>query len=282
VSHQVRALEAQLGLALFVRLHRALELTPAGRRCFPRLRDAFDRLEDATRSLRGRAPSPRLVLSIVPSFGANWLVPRLGQFRTRHPDVDLVVLSSAELVDFARDPVDVGVRFGPGSYPGVRSELLLPEEYFPVASPKLARWLREPAQLARHTLLHDESHDAWRAWLASRGVGGVDAERGVVFSDSSQLVAAAAAGQGVALARGLLAEPYLRARTLLRPFQGSVPAEYAYYVVCAEERAGEPAIRAFREWIASEARGRGAPARARMRFHVEIAQREQRRPRRIQ
>jgi LysR family glycine cleavage system transcriptional activator len=254
VSHQVRALEAELGLALFVRLHRALALTAAGQRCFPPLRDAFDRLEDATRSLRGRAPAPRLVLSIVPSFGANWLVPRLGQFRARHPDVDLVVLSSAELVDFARDPVDVGVRFGPGRYPGVRADLLLPEEYFPVASPKLARRLREPGQLGRHTLLHDETHDAWHAWLASRGVGGVDAERGVVFSDSSQLVAAAAAGQGVALARGLLAEPYLRAGTLVRPFPGSVPAEYAYFVVCADERADEPAIRAFREWILAQAR----------------------------
>jgi LysR family glycine cleavage system transcriptional activator len=264
VSHQVRALEAELGLALFVRLHRALALTPAARRSLPHLRDAFDRLEEATRSLRGRAPAPRLVLSIVPSFGANWLVPRLGQFRARHPDVDLVVLSSAELVDFARDPVDAGVRFGPGRYPGVRADLLLPEAYFPVASPKLARRLREPAHLRRHTLLHDETHGAWRAWLASRGVGGVDPERGVVFSDSSQLVAAAAAGQGVALARGLLAEPYLRAGTLLRPFPGSVPAEYAYFVVCAEERADEPAIRAFREWILGQARrasARPAPRR---------------------
>jgi len=253
VSHQVRALESELGLALFQRLHRALALTPAGARCLPHLCDAFDRLEDAARSVRGRAATPRLVLSVVPSFGANWLVPRLGRFRARHPEIDLVVLSSADLVDFARDPVDVGVRFGRGRYRGVRAELLMAEEYFPVASPKLARRLRKLDDLRRHTLLHDESQDAWRAWLASGGVTGVDPERGVIFSDSSQLVAAAAAGQGVALARGLLAEPYLRAKTLVRPFAGSVPAEYAYFVVCAERRAEEPPIRAFRDWITREA-----------------------------
>jgi LysR family transcriptional regulator, glycine cleavage system transcriptional activator len=252
VSHQVRALEAELGLALFVRLHRALALTPAGARCLPHLCAAFDRLEDAAKSVRGRAATPRLVLSIVPSFGANWLVPRLGRFRARHPEIDLVVLSSSDLVDFARDPVDVGVRFGQGRYPGVRADLLQAEEYFPVASPKLARRLRKLGDLRRHTLLHDESHDEWRAWLASAGVTGVDPERGVVFSDSSQLVAAAAAGQGVALARALLAEPYLRAKTLVRPFPGSVPAAFAYFVVCAEERADEPAIRAFRDWIRRE------------------------------
>jgi len=252
VSHQVRALEAQLGLALFVRLHRALELTPAGARYLPALTDAFDRLDDATLALRARPRAPRLVLSVVPSFGANWLVPRLGGFRARHPAIDLVVLSSSELVDFAREPVDVGIRFGPGGWPGVRADLLLAEEYLPVASPKLVRGkrpLRRLEDLRRHTLLHDETHDAWRAWLASAGVNGVDAERGVVFSDSSQLVAAAAAGQGVALARKLLAAPYLRARSLIRPFKGSVPAQFAYYVVCAESRAAEPAIRAFRVWV---------------------------------
>jgi LysR family glycine cleavage system transcriptional activator len=257
VSHQVRALEGQLGLALFVRKHRALELTPAGARYLPALSDAFDRLDDATRLLRARPRAPRLVLSVVPSFGANWLVPRLGRFRARHSEIDLVVLSSSELVDFARDGVDVGIRFGPGRYPGVRADLLMAEGYLPVVSPRLARGarrLRAPADLRRHTLLHDESHDAWRGWLASHGVTGVDPERGVVFSDSSQLVAAAAAGQGVALARRLLAEPYLRARTLVRPFDGSIPAEFAYWVVCAESRADEPAIRAFRAWALEEAR----------------------------
>jgi LysR family glycine cleavage system transcriptional activator len=258
VGHQVRALEAQLGAALFVRLHRALALTPAGARYLPAASDAFDRLDEATQVLRARPRTPRLVLSVVPSFGANWLVPRLGRFRAQHPEIDLVVLSSADLADFARDPVDVGIRFGPGRWPGVRADLLLDEEYLPVASPKLARGkrpLRRPEDLRRHTLLHDENHDAWRAWLASAGVTGVDPERGVVFSDSSQLVAAAAAGQGVALARRLLAEPYLRRRALVRPFAGTVPAEFAYYVVCAESRAEEPAIRAFREWISKSAAG---------------------------
>ena len=256
VSHQVRALEAELGVPLFARLHRALALTCAGARFLPGLTDAFDRLNDAAHALRARTHAPRLVLSVVPSFGANWLVPRLGAFRAKHRTIDLEVLSSAELVDFARDPVDVGIRFGPGGWPGVRADLLLGEEYVAVASPKLVRGGRglRPDELRRHTLLHDESPDAWRAWLEGAGVRGVDPERGVVFSDSSQLVAAAASGQGVALARKSLAAPYLRARTLVRAFQGSLPSEFAYWVVCAESRADEPAIRAFRTWVLCAAR----------------------------
>jgi LysR family glycine cleavage system transcriptional activator len=264
VSHQVRALEAQLGLALFVRLHRALALTSAGARYLPALTGAFDAVDAATRALRPRAGAARLVLSVVPSFGANWLVPRLGGFRARHPKIDLVVLASSLLVDFEREAVDVGIRFGRGRYPGLRSDLLFAEEYFPVASPKLARGrrgLRTPADLRGHTLLHDESHDGWRAWLAGAGAPGVDPERGLVFSDSSQLVAAAAAGHGVALARKLLAAEHLRSGTLVRPFRGSVRAEFAYYVVCAEARADEPAIRAFREWALAAARGRAAVRR---------------------
>jgi len=163
VSHQVRALEAQLGLELFVRKHRALELTPAGARYLPALSEAFDRLDDATLALRARPRTSRLVLSVVPSFAANWLVPRLGGFRARHSGIDLVVLSSSELVDFTRDAVDVGIRFGPGAWPRVRADLLFGEEYLAVVSPKLARGkraLRKPDDLRRHTLLHDESHDA--------------------------------------------------------------------------------------------------------------------------
>ena len=172
VSHQVRALEAQLGVELFARGHRALALTRAGARSLPGLTDAFDALDDAVHALRARSAPPRLVLSVVPSFGANWLVPRLGAFRAKHRAIDLVVLSSAELVDFARDPVDVGIRFGPGGWPGVRADLLLGEEYVAVASPKLARGargLRSPEDLRRHTLLHDENSNAWRAWLDGRG-----------------------------------------------------------------------------------------------------------------
>jgi LysR family transcriptional regulator, glycine cleavage system transcriptional activator len=256
VSHQVRALESQLGAQLFRRLHRALALTPAGTRYLPALSDAFDRIDDATHALRARPRTARLVLSTVPSFGANWLVPRLGHFRRKHPEIDLVVLSSSDLADFEHDGVDVGLRFGPGGWPNVHAELLQAEEYLPVASPKLLRRrvLKRPEDLRRHTLLHDENHEAWRAWLASAGVTGIDPERGVVFSDSSQLVAAAAAGHGVALARKLLAAPYLRSRSLVRPFKGSVPAAFAYYVVCAESRATEPHIRAFREWILRQAK----------------------------
>jgi LysR family glycine cleavage system transcriptional activator len=261
ISHQVRALEAELGLPLFVRLHRALRLTPQGARYLPALRDAFDRIDAATRSLAPRRARRQLAISVVPSFGTRWLVPRLGDFRARHPRLDLTLHASSQLVDLAREPFDVAIRFGPGAWPGLRADLLLDEEIVCVASPALARGRRplaRPADLRRHVLLHDESHEPWRTWLEAAGVRGVDAERGIVFSDSAQIVQAAVAGQGVALARRRLAEADLRARRLLRLFADRARSrtDFAYYVVSLAARADEPAIAAFRRWALAQAKRR--------------------------
>jgi len=266
VSHQVRALESALGTVLFVRLHRALRLTPDGARYLPAVRDAFDRLDAATESLRPAPRRRRLAVSVVPSFGSRWLVPRLGDFRARHRDLDLVIHSSAQLVDLAREPLDVAIRFGKGAWPGLRADLLLDEQIVCVASTSLAggkRALSRPSDLRRHTLLHDESTDAWRGWLAAAGVRGVDPERGIVFSDSAQLVQAAVAGQGVALARRRLADVDLRARRLVRLFASAARAEFAYWIVALAERADEPDIRAFRTWAMRQARRREPASRRR-------------------
>jgi LysR family glycine cleavage system transcriptional activator len=253
ISHQVRALEDAVGVKLFVRLHRGLRLSEAGARYAPALQAAFDALDAATRALAPkRGGRARLRVSALPSFAASWLVPRLGAFHARHPRIDLALHSSAELADLARDPVDVAIRYGRGDYPGLHVEPLMTDAIAPVASPRLA--LTRPDQLRRHTLLHDGTSAGWRDWLAAAGVRGVDAERGLSFDDSGQLVQAAVAGHGVALARLRLAEADLRAGRLVQPFAAAQPAPFAYYVACLPARAEEPAIRAFRRFLQRAAR----------------------------
>ena len=255
VSHQVRSLEEHLGLKLFRRGSRALALTEEGQALFPAVREALDRLADATERLRASDVHCTLTVSVLPSFAARWLVPRLGRFREAYPEIDVRVAPDPDLVDFARDHVDVGIRYGSGSYPGLRSDRLLDEEVFPVCSPKLLDGLyplHEPADLRHQTLLHDDTRGDWRTWLLAAGATDVDPTRGPIFFDSSMLVQAAVESQGVALARRVLAEQDLEAGRLVRVFERPLPAEFAYYLVCPEASATHPKIAAFRGWILAE------------------------------
>jgi len=256
ISHQVKALEEHLGMKLFRRLNRALRLTDEGQAYAGELQEAFERIRLATRRLRAEETSAPLTVSVLPSFAARWLVPRLGRFHARHPDADLLIDPSARLADLSRGEVDVAIRYGRGHYPGLATARLLDEELFPVCSPTLlegGRALRSPEDLARVPLLHDDDHGDWIAWLEAAGVGHVDARRGTVFTDSSMLVEAAITGQGVAMARGALATQALRARLLVRPFPQRLATELAYYVVCLPERAAQPKVARFRDWLLEEA-----------------------------
>jgi len=257
VSHQVKALEARLGVALFRRLNRALMLTEDGQAYLPPVRDAFDAIAEATRRLEARRTGGVVTVSTMDSFAAAWLVPRLGRFRAAHPDVDVRITISDRLVDFARDDVDLGIRYGRGHYPGLRVVRLLTEDIFPVCSPALLRGdnpLRSPADLQHHTLLHDDMREDWRMWLMAAGVAGVDPTRGPAFSHSHLVFQAAADGQGVALGRGALVAQDLAAGRLVKPFDISLAADFAYYVVTSETAAAQPKIAAFRDWLLEEAR----------------------------
>ncbi len=260
VSHQVKSLEDYLGIKLFRRFNRSLLLTDEGQSYLPGLTKAFDLMDDATRRLAKKEAGGALTVSVLPSFAARWLVARLGRFRRAHPEVDLRVDPNAGLADFAHGDVDVGIRYGKGIYPGLRSDRLMAEDIFPVCSPVLLEGehpLRLPEDLAHHTLLHDDGHGDWRTWLLANEVENVDPLRGTVFTDSSVLIEAAKRGQGVALARSVLAGDELEAGTLVRPFGNqSVPADYAYYIVCPEDTADLPKIKAFREWLLKEAGGK--------------------------
>ena len=255
ISHQVKALEAYLGIKLFRRLNRALVLTEEGQTYLPPVKRIFDHLYDATRRLTENEARGKLTVSVIPSLAARWLVPRLGRFREAQPDIDVRVAPSGHLVDFAREDVDVGIRYGRGRYPGLRVDRLMTEDIMPVCNPALlegSRPLKRPSDLRHHTLLHDEGHGEWRTWLRAAGVDDVDATRGTVFTDSGMLIQAAAAGQGVALARGALAADDLASGRLVRPFDFNLPAEFAYYIVCPEATADQPKVVAFREWLLQE------------------------------
>ena len=260
ISHQVKSLEKYLGLKLFRRLNRTLLLTDAGQLYLPPLTDAFEGITRATHRLRQDLGRARLTVSVLPSFAAGWLVPRLGRFRQRCPDVILRIDPTNSLTDFRRDDVELGILYGRGDYPGLRTDRLMREEFFPVCSPRLLEGpapLRDPADLTHHTLLHDDMTVDWRTWLLAAGVEGVDAERGITVTDSSMLLRAAIAGQGVALARSVLAADEIASGRLVRPFDVDVPAEYAYYLAYPEKSADQSNVVAFREWILEEARAGG-------------------------
>ena len=263
ISHQVKALEEHLGRKLFRRLNRALLLTDDGQAYLPSVSRAFTLLNDATSDLLTKqAPGP-LTVSALPSFAARWLVPRLGRFRQIRPDIDLRIDPSAALSDFAGGDVDVGIRYGRGKYPGMRADWLMTEDIFPVCSPALLEGphpLQDPGDLEHQVLLHDDGHGDWRTWLLAAGADRVDATRGPIFTDSSMLIQAAMAAQGVALARGVLAADELAAGRLVRPFTLSLPTEYAYYLVCPINAAEQPKIAAFRDWLLGEARRESSAA----------------------
>jgi LysR family glycine cleavage system transcriptional activator len=262
ISHQVKALEDFLGVALFRRLPRGLLLTEAGQACLPGLSDGFDGLAEAVERARGTETRGVLTVSAPPSLAGKWLVPRLERFREAHPDIDIRVSASMDLVDFARDDVDVALRFGPGRYPGLRADLLMGEEVFPVCSPALIDGphpLRTPDDLRWQTLIHDDSGTSdetfpdWRMWLRAAGVTGVDAGRGPRFSPSSMAIQAAVEGQGVILGRGVLVAADLAAGRLVKPFELTFPVAFSYSLVCPEATAERPKIVAFRNWMLAEA-----------------------------
>jgi LysR family transcriptional regulator, glycine cleavage system transcriptional activator len=263
VGRLVKVLEDWLGVALFRRLPRGVAVTEAGHAYFARVEVLLDQLAEATADLQRRENSKVLTISAMPSFVARWLVPRLGRLTERHRDLDVRLLASVPPIDFGREEVDVAIRLGPGTYDGLHSELLMREDFYPVCSPTLVSTkprLRDPADLAHHTLLHDEWEPRipeqldWARWLAAVGVSGVDAQRGLRFSFSHMTLQAAAAGQGIALASSALLADDLATGRLVRPFDGlSVRGPYGFFIVCPNATADRDKVVAFRSWALEEA-----------------------------
>jgi LysR family glycine cleavage system transcriptional activator len=262
VSRQVKGLEDHLGVPLFRRLNRALLLTDAGQAYLPVVREMLERLAEATERLRQRDRAGDLTVSTTASFAAKWLVARLARFRAIHPEIDVRLQASDHIVDFARDDVDVAIRYGRGRYPGLAIDRLITEHYVPVCGPALLQGehpLRRPADLRYHPLIHEDGTEVdWGMWLRAAGVSGVDASRGVKYSHSNLTIQAAIANDGVALGRSALIEEDLAAGRLVKPFDIKLQSELAYYLVLPPGALARPKIAAFRDWLLAEAANEAA------------------------
>ena len=263
ISHQIKGLEEQLGVELFVRLPRGLRLSDAGATYLPELTKGFDALARAGDRLKGGEMAGMLHVNTLASFSHCWLVPRLMSFQRRYPDLSVRLSATISHVDFMREDVDVAVRYGRGQYAGLRSIKIMEEDVFPVASPALVSGnppLREWSDLANHLLLHDfgandaEPWVSWEVWLRRAGVEHlVDASKGLEFDNSASLVEATVLGHGVSLGRSALVADHLRAGRLVPLFDVRHPADFAYFAVAPEASADQPKVKAFIAWLKEEA-----------------------------
>jgi LysR family transcriptional regulator, glycine cleavage system transcriptional activator len=253
ISHQMKSLEQTLGVALFRRNRRGVSVTPAGTALAAVVRDALERIARGIDALRDRAPRA-LTVSVLPAFATHWLIPRLADFQAAHPDIEVNIRAGQALVDFTRDDVDLAVRYGPGTWPGLTATRLMEEHVFPVCSPGFAggRLPRTLAGLARAPLLHSPTQP-WDEWFHALGATPPARHRGPSFSEAELLLRAALDGLGVALARSVLARPDLEAGRLVRPVPHSVPAAFAYYLVRPEDVPMSPPLQAFHDWLLSQA-----------------------------
>ena len=260
VSHQLRGLEAQLGIKLFQRSTRRLALTPAGQRLLPAVGDAIETLSRAVADI-GRGER-LLSITTTPSFGTRWLAPRLGRFAAAHPDVEISIRHSTTVLDLKREQLDFAIRWGKGGWPGVEAEMIGPSAITLVAAPAYARrlGLKRPADVARAALLHEETREDWTEWLMVAGLDRGLARRGIIFDDENALIQAALNGQGLALMARSLAEGDLAAGRLVSPFDLTFAEGYGYYLVYEPQSLARPKNAAFRKFIFEEATGAGSPA----------------------
>lgn len=254
VSHQIRALEEELGAALFARDGRRVRLTETGARYAKAVRVALMALADASYDVRSSDRERRLIVSSASSFSARWITPRIGSFIERNPQIDLELLSTNALSDFTRDDVDLAIRYGGGHYPDLYVEPLLDEVFFPVCAPSYngGKLPQTPADLADARLLRSDD-ELWRPWFDAAGLANIsEPRRGVLYQDSSNLLQAAIDGQGIGLVRRSIATHELAAGRLVRLFGIDAPSTSSYYFVCPPSLIASARVQAFRTWIFDE------------------------------
>jgi LysR family glycine cleavage system transcriptional activator len=276
VSHQIKALEAFLGVQLFHRRKRGLELTDAARACLPKVREGFESLAQAVERLRAHRGGGMLTVSAAPSFAARWLMPRLHRFLESHPEVDVRisarlrqpaeggrrgVAAERATVDAWLADSDVAILYGRGDYPGFQVDKLFDLTIAPICSPRLLtnseHPLLHPADLKHQLLLHDDTGDLydgvsfWEVWLKAAGVQDVDLSHGAHFSHAVLAFEAAAEGHGVVATMPLLAESDLNSARLVTPFALRAPLQSSYYLV-RDAATARPDVAAFRKWLLEE------------------------------
>jgi LysR family glycine cleavage system transcriptional activator len=237
ISHQIRRLELELGISLFVRQNRALALTPEARDYLPGIRAAFNDLRLATDRLQRRDNDHVLTVSTLASLAAKWLLPRLSAFQEAHPGIDVRITTSTALVDFKSGDVDAAIRYGRGHWPGLRAD-----------------WL-----MANHVLLHTSQgyDDDWRLWLTAAGLpANISKQPGLTFDLIFMAVQAAIDGIGVAIGRTSYVEGDIAKGRLVVPFKITLPADAGFYLVSPEATAEKPRLAAFRQWLLASVQGK--------------------------
>ncbi len=253
VSHQIRALEEDLGVVLFHRRGNAMEPTPSALRLAGRIADAVNKLRVGIAEIAAEATADPLVVSTFLSFASRWLTPRLGRLADETDETNIELRMFDGLADFTTDGVDVAIRYGAGPWDGLESAVLFLETLFPVCSPEFAERhrIKTPQDLHRAPLLH-LLWRPWNVWFASLGLEPPPSRVGLVFDDSALLLGAAAEGLGMALGRSGLVEQDLREGRLVRPFQGEAPAEAGYHLVWRGDSRKLKRILRLRDWLVAE------------------------------
>jgi LysR family glycine cleavage system transcriptional activator len=262
VSHQIHTLEQDLGVKLFHRMNRSIELTASAQVLLPGLSEAFAGIQSSVGRLRAHNDTGTLTVTASPSFAAKWLVLRLHRFQEQCPQIDVRISATDDVVDLSKGDFDIAIRYGTGNYPGLAVELLLKNEVFPACSPQLLAAgppLRTPQDLSAHALIHDQAIErdplvpTWPMWLKAAGVTNVPPATGLSFNNIHLALDAAIAGHGVVLAYSTIAAADLAAGRLVRLFSLALPDQFAYYVVTAPGALERPKVRAFRDWLRREA-----------------------------
>ena len=254
VSHQLRTLERDLGFDLLKRDGKGASLTPQGKRYAAEVRKALLMLGDAAIQYGDKGIRGALTISCTPGFASLWLCTHVAEFKLLYPDVALRVVTPARLDDVSHPDVDAFIAYGDGAWPRCAVDLLSEVEFTPLCSPVLLNeigGLGAPEDLFRTLLLHLNDHEDWMRWFAAAGMAAPGLAEGVVFSDMNLVVAAASAGQGVALGDELTCGQALRTGRLVRPFDLAIRSDQAYYLVTEHHRGGHPAFHAFSEWLRS-------------------------------
>ncbi len=263
VSRQIKSLETSLGRALFLRKHRAVELTLEGRQLLGAVTRGLDEIGRCVEEIRAVREAPQITVAASVAFSYFWLMPRLERFSERHPEIDLRILASDQTVDLEQEDADVAVLYGTGSWRGVVAQRLFAERVYPVCSPAYLRdhpELLRPSDLLNQSLLHlDGGGNIWGAvdwpkWLAHQGVTGQPARRGIRLNSYPMVLKGAEAGRGVALGWSYITDDMLTSQELICPFEFSLTTDCGYYIGALEERFADAHIAAFLQWILDECR----------------------------
>lgn len=261
LSYQIRQLEDFLGVQLFRRLNRTVELTKEGRIISPGVIAAFEQMEESFALLSADTEDRTLTISTGPAFSAKWLAPRIHSYLEEYPDIDFRLSANLKLVDFDRDDVDAAIRFGGGDYPGIYVEPMFEELSTPLISPALferAGGVANEKLFETAKLIHDESirfldSGLWSTWLQAVGYTNVDPERGTRFNHADHCIEAAVDGGGIVMGRLNFAFREINSGRLIAPFKHVTSAKGGFYFCCPETALNDTKVRNFLAWLRDQA-----------------------------